>query len=421
MMSATVAPGSPAAASAQPAGAADSPVSADSTASADFMALLLLLMGVGTPTPQPEGQPGGERADEHALPASEPPAGEATAGPTPVGLSPGNLPVLLAAPAMGIVVPPSGPVPMPNAEPGSSLAAQPDGPVAKSERPISAPRPLAPPAGESALDAVPAAEPQAPRGNAPMEPPASRPATHQAAPAGTVHHALHDLEAARPEDPRQPEPPLPTKTEGQMTKLAAPLAGVHDTAPSLGGHAAGDRGERQGDRLPGQSNPMTFAAVVDGAAGALAPGRGSHAVAEVAPATPAVEPRAIVEQIVQAARVVVNGDQAEMHVRLDPPALGTVHVTAESRGGALDLTISADRPETQALLARALPDIQQTLADRGLGSASVSIASFSTAADGRRMPDRRPSEPRERPTSQPSDRRRTPSASRHVGALDITI
>jgi flagellar hook-length control protein FliK len=149
--------------------------------------------------------------------------------------------------------------------------------------------------------------------------------------------------------------------------------------------------------------------------------RESQATAEAAPAAPAVEPRALVEQIVQAARVVVNGDEAEMHVRLDPPALGTVHVTAESRGTALDLTISADRPETQALLARALPDIQQTLADRGLGSASVSIATFPTAADGRRMPDRRPPEPRERPTSQPSDRRRTPSASRRVSAVDITV
>jgi len=413
MMSATVAPASPAPASAQPTG------TGDSTASADFMALLLLLMGVGTPTPQPEGQSAGEHADEHALAGSEASAAEPTTGPTPSASSPGNLPALLAAPAMVIATPSAGPVPMPSPDSVSPMAAQPDAPAAKSERPISAPQAMATPASERGLDAVPVTEAEAPRVEARIEPPASRPESHEAASAGTAHHALHDLEAARPEEPRQLEPPVHTKLDGPMAKLAASLTAVRDAAPGSGGHAAGERGEHQGDRLPGQFSAVTFAAVVEG--GGATTVRESQATAEAAPAAPAVEPRALVEQIVQAARVVVNGDEAEMHVRLDPPALGTVHVTAESRGTALDLTISADRPETQALLARALPDIQQTLADRGLGSASVSIATFPTAADGRRMPDRRPPEPRERPTSQPSDRRRTPSASRRVSAVDITV
>lgn len=412
MMSATVAPASPSPASAQPTG------TTDSTVSADFMALLLLLMGVGTPSPQPEGQAAGERADEQALASSEASAVEPTAGPIPAGPSPLNLPALMASTTPATLAPPVGPVPTPSAEPTARTAGQADATPAKSERPLSASQAGATPVSESVLEAVPATESGAPGRDTPIEPPMSRPETHQAAPAATVQHALHDLEAARAEEPRQRELPVHPKIEAPMP--VAPLAGVREATPALGGHADGDRGERQNDRLPSPFSGVTFATVIEGAAGAAAV-RESHATAETAPTTGAVEPRAIVEQIVQAARVVVNGDQAEMHVRLDPPALGTVHVTAESRGSALGLTISADRPETQALLARALPDIQQTLADRGLGSASVSIATFPTTADGRRMPDRRPSEPRERPTSQPSDRRRTPSASRRVSAVDITV
>ena len=88
------------------------------------------------------------------------------------------------------------------------------------------------------------------------------------------------------------------------------------------------------------------------------------------------------------------------------------------------LTITAERPETQALLTQALPDIQQALVRRDVGPTSVAILGSTAtplSSDGRRAPERRPETPRERPTSHPGERRRTLRASRAISAVDITV
>ena len=156
------------------------------------------------------------------------------------------------------------------------------------------------------------------------------------------------------------------------------------------------------------------AVTADGAAGVSA---------AQAPAA-AVEPQVVADQVVRAARLVVDDGLAQMRVDLQPPALGGVRVQADVRGEVVMLTITAERPETQALLTQALPDIQQALVRRDVGPTTVAIIGSTAtplSADGRRAPERRPETPRERPTPHSGERRRTLRASRGVSAVDITV
>jgi flagellar hook-length control protein FliK len=136
-----------------------------------------------------------------------------------------------------------------------------------------------------------------------------------------------------------------------------------------------------------------------------------------------VEPAVVAEQVVRAARLVVAGEATRLRVDLEPPSLGAVRISADARGDALALTITAERPETQALLTQALPDIQRALADRGVGQASVAVLTTPLLADGRRAPDRRPPEPREQrtPTPHAGDRRRAPRSAGPVSVVDVTV
>jgi hypothetical protein len=137
----------------------------------------------------------------------------------------------------------------------------------------------------------------------------------------------------------------------------------------------------------------------------------------------AVSPGVVAEQVVRVARLVVANDVAQMRVELDPPTLGAVRISADARGDAITLTIAAERPETQALLAQALPDIQRALADRGVAQASVTVLTSPMLGDGRRAPDRRPPEPRDQrsPTPHPGDRRRAPRLGGPVSVVDVTV
>jgi flagellar hook-length control protein FliK len=136
------------------------------------------------------------------------------------------------------------------------------------------------------------------------------------------------------------------------------------------------------------------------------------------------EAQVVADQVVRAAKLVVDDGLAQMRVDLQPPTLGGVRVEADVRGEVVVLTITAERPETQALLTQALPDIQQALVRRDVGQATVAIIGSTAtplSSDGRRAPERRPETPRERPTSHPAERRRTLRASRGVSAVDITV
>lgn len=118
------------------------------------------------------------------------------------------------------------------------------------------------------------------------------------------------------------------------------------------------------------------------------------------PAPPEMTPT-LFDQLVRTARILRQEGRTEMHVRLEPPALGWVRVSVRESGDALALHIDAERPETRALLSQALPDLQHALASRGLEMASVAIRLDLDVARTRSGPERpadrpRRDEPRER-------------------------
>jgi flagellar hook-length control protein FliK len=138
-------------------------------------------------------------------------------------------------------------------------------------------------------------------------------------------------------------------------------------------------------------------------------------------APPSVAPAPVGEQIVQAARLVVTGGLSQMDVRLDPPELGAIRVTATAGPDGIGLTITADRAETHALLVHALPEIQTLLAERGVPGAAVAVATTSDAPPERRAPNRRDPDRGGRASHTPTDSRRPFTTRRPVGTVDLTV
>jgi len=129
----------------------------------------------------------------------------------------------------------------------------------------------------------------------------------------------------------------------------------------------------------------------------------------------------VVEQVVRAARVVLRDGLTQLEVRLEPPSLGPVRVTAAAGADGLGLTIAAERPETRALLAQVIPEMQAALAGHGITAPSIAVAtSFEPPAE-RRTPPRRDGERPSRDARPVADRPRSTRASRSTGAVDLTI
>lgn len=208
-----------------------------------------------------------------------------------------------------------------------------------------------------------------------------------AAPADHGEPFIGSPEGGRPER-LAPHPPF----EGGYP---APALLNEEPAPLLrsepGLDSLDDRGSRGGTR------PIQFAVE--------APVRaGNPAAEDPSPVTAALSGQEIpapVDQIVRTARILRQEGRTEMQVHLEPPALGWVRVSVRASHDALALNIDAERPETQALLSQALPDLQQALASRGLDVASLTIRLDHDVAQTRSGPDRaterpRRAEPRER-------------------------
>jgi flagellar hook-length control protein FliK len=99
-----------------------------------------------------------------------------------------------------------------------------------------------------------------------------------------------------------------------------------------------------------------------------------------------------------------------------------VRVTAAAAHDGLGLRISAERPETRALLMHAIPEMQAALASQGISTSTIAVASAFDPPGERRAPMRRDAD---RPSSRPArgvvaERPRT-SRSSAVGALDLTV
>lgn len=138
------------------------------------------------------------------------------------------------------------------------------------------------------------------------------------------------------------------------------------------------------------------------------------------PAPPEMTPT-LFDQLVRTARILRQEGRTEMHVRLEPPALGWVRVSVRESGDALALHIDAERPETRALLSQALPDLQHALASRGLEMASVAIRLDLDVARTRSGPERPADRPRrEEPRERAPARGGAPRASA-LPHVDLTV
>ena len=126
------------------------------------------------------------------------------------------------------------------------------------------------------------------------------------------------------------------------------------------------------------------------------------------------------QQVVRSARMLLREGLTQMEVRLDPPSLGAIVVTAAARPDGIGLTIIAERPETLVLLTQAVPEIQALLADRGIAATAIAVGSTDhrpghDPIHGRRDQSRtRPDDPRGGP-------RRSRSSSEPVTAVDLTV
>jgi hypothetical protein len=152
------------------------------------------------------------------------------------------------------------------------------------------------------------------------------------------------------------------------------------------------------------------------------PPAAASAAAPTAPARAVAEPP-VVEQLVRTARLVLRDGLTEMDVQLAPPSLGMVRVTAAAAGNGLGLTLTAERPETRALLLHAIPEMQAVLAGQGIATASIAVASHFEPPGERRAPARRdPERPSGRLAREAiSERPGTARATHAAGAVDLTV
>lgn len=430
---------------------------ADAPLSANFMALLLLLLGAGAGLPQSDG----EGAQGSAVPDREP---TAERGPSTAELAvPAAPAVVLSAPALVQVAsaatsaapaPPAGaaagradvvatasvspdPRPalsmVPELAPRAPSRARPE-PAAANDPGLIRPRDDAArmPAASAGPPSLPVAPPDAvdlPVGSATPALPAPEPgALHltvretPVAVAGAPAPARPGAEEQVPggDDEAAVGPGPGTAGRDRLTSPAGPLTRPAAAAPDVPAprqQALGRHGQ-----TPDVATTATAVITGDGTPAPAGPARTAGAAHTPAPPPPAVDPAAVAGQVVRAAQLVVTEGLAQLRVDLEPPELGAVRISADARGDAVTLTIVAERPETQALLVQALPDMQRALGDRGLGTASVAILTTPDFGEGRRAPGRRQAEPRGQSTPHPDDRRRAaPRVPRGVSAVDITV
>ncbi|QYK41590.1 MAG: flagellar hook-length control protein FliK [Paracoccaceae bacterium] len=92
-----------------------------------------------------------------------------------------------------------------------------------------------------------------------------------------------------------------------------------------------------------------------------------------AAAAPLPVPVAMLAQVLHAAATGTSGDTTE--VMLDPVELGRLSITVSGEGGALSLTIQAERPDTLDLLRRHGDQLLADLRQAGLGGATLNFGS----------------------------------------------
>lgn len=116
-------------------------------------------------------------------------------------------------------------------------------------------------------------------------------------------------------------------------------------------------------------------------AGSLAPPPMLRAVEAGAPAAPppATTPARQIAPVIVS--VAIAGGTARLAVSLEPAELGRVEISVERKGDTADIRVTAERPETLALLQRDQRELDRALTQAGIGTDGRSL-SFSLSDGG---------------------------------------
>ena len=195
------------------------------------------------------------------------------------------------------------------------------------------------------------------------------PPTDPAAPTAAAPPSSRlDAAAAPPEmAPAAPPATPPSPLAAALAELV-PAGRAHTSATQPGAAPAGT-----------DAPPPTTPALPDGAAGGATPAAATAAPPEAPRAAPIAPSRQVLP--IAIAMLIAPGVTPTLSVTLEPAELGRLEIRIGRGEGGASLRLIADRPETMALLARDQRELQQGLAQSGIGLNADGI-SFEMAGDG---------------------------------------
>jgi hypothetical protein len=374
-----------------------------------FGALLLVLLPPTPTVPPPTGfvAPGGQRPGGDAVVAANPSSVPATIAIERV-IAGGRADIAGAGPAVAPRAAP--PDASPQSAPNLMPATAPGRAVATDASPVlpGAVREVARDGGEEV------AEDAAPAVRAVSAPPT----------------ALTDATAPRP--PRlEPHGASTRSRDGHDVSPSFDGAGAHQPRPAISAHpsmiddrdqlvmASAAPAERHEHPRNGELDAGLIARATSAATRIDAPQALSSPPSVEAPRP--VAPPELAEQLVRTARVALRDGVAEMDIQLTPPSLGVVRVTAAAAHDGLGLTLSAERPETRALLLHAIPEMQAALANQGITTTTIAVAPAFDPPGERRAPTRRDPDRPARPARDAIAERARLAPRSAVGAVDLTV
>ena len=176
-------------------------------------------------------------------------------------------------------------------------------------------------------------------------------------------------------------PAVPGSANPAVEAFLNAFAGALAQADATGSGASGD-GHRDPSSDPGAAAPVP-ASAPDGTSAPFGLAFGQPATptdpALSAPAPsgagpgPAVDPGAVVDQLVRGLQLHTADGVSEVRMRLDPAQLGDLSVKLIVSGGAVDATVTASSAAARDALASGQAQLARTLADAGLKLQSFTV------------------------------------------------
>lgn len=207
-----------------------------------------------------------------------------------------------------------------------------------------------------------------------------------APPVATTESAALDSVASPAEAPQKPTMSAATQTELEPATSPLPLSGAGTetvesapTEPLEKPHTMPMQSleskeiKGKGDTLPSSAPPEPTLAGATEVSPPIKPGASTEATAAL---PRPVTPRELPQQLAYFAQRVGEGGKTELHVRLDPPALGNIEVVLEHGRDGIAIRIVAQTQETLLLLQNQRTPLYEELSRQNLslGSFSASLA-----------------------------------------------